>query len=279
MHRYAPITTAADFAREIRLGSTRESICLEFKTSVERQKPKAALELARDVAQFANTLGGCLVFGVSETTDADGRRVAQRVTPLASAETDREFITNAVANYLVPNTIAYTAIPIDLPNGEVVLVVNVAPSAKVVTVFDRQNSTIQFVRRNSHGKTYHNPDELEGALMDGSRAKYLSVLAAVGAEPHPVVVLASAVHQKYTRSRWMRASTDCRITVCDEGFFGLSVGVLHPRPLPNPIEVRIPYGLVREVWRVHDVVWMLLSIELHVLGNEFRFGPPPESQP
>lgn len=274
MQWYTPIETADDFARAIRLGSTRESIYLDFKAALEKEKANAAIELARDIAQFANTLGGCLVFGVSERTDGDGRRVAEKFISVDRADLVLERVTSSVTNYLVPNTLSYSAIPIDLSTGDVVVVVNVPPSAKVVTVFDRQTNAIQFIRRNSRGKTYHNPAQLEAALMDGSRAKYLSFLDATGRESNPIVNVASPVSVYLSGRGWVRAQTSCRLAEFDTTTFGLEVGFVKPASANNPILVRIPYGLIREVWRVHDDVWLLLDVELHLRGNEIAFGAP-----
>lgn len=80
------IGSAADFDKLVKPGVTVESDTLEFKLdlggwgSSKDVRGKSKLEFARDVAQFANAFGGCLVFGVEDGTPlADGRRVAGAV--------------------------------------------------------------------------------------------------------------------------------------------------------------------------------------------------------
>ena len=77
------IDTVEDFERVVKPGISVESETLEFKVDVggwggsKDIRAKYKLEFARDVAQFANTLGGCLVFGIEDgPTMLDGRRVA-----------------------------------------------------------------------------------------------------------------------------------------------------------------------------------------------------------
>src|SRR5207253_2220507 len=89
---------------------------------------EAQKEVCRDIAQFANTEGGCLVIGVDEHSDAStGLKVFDKVVGVAEPEGMKDWISTAVQKLLTPNTFSHTVDPIRLPDG-VVLVVNVEPS-------------------------------------------------------------------------------------------------------------------------------------------------------
>jgi hypothetical protein len=67
------IRSSLEFRSVVQLGSTPESLVLEFKANINawnapagKVRTKAQKETCRDVAQFANTVGGCLLVGVNE---------------------------------------------------------------------------------------------------------------------------------------------------------------------------------------------------------------------
>ncbi len=72
------IRSAADLGRLVAFGSTPESRTLDFKedfgkrqASDKKTRRDGQKETARDIAQFANTIGGCLLVGVGETKTCD----------------------------------------------------------------------------------------------------------------------------------------------------------------------------------------------------------------
>jgi len=88
------INSVEDFERAIKPGISIESDTLEFKVDVGGwrasslgDRARSRLEFARDVSQFANTLGGCPVFGVADgPVMSDGRRVARAVRGLTECD-------------------------------------------------------------------------------------------------------------------------------------------------------------------------------------------------
>jgi len=63
------VRSPTDFARVVTIGVTTESLVLEFKAEANFLDPEQSKESSRDIAQFANTDGGCLLIGVEETLD------------------------------------------------------------------------------------------------------------------------------------------------------------------------------------------------------------------
>jgi predicted HTH transcriptional regulator len=126
-------------------------------------------ELCRDVTQFANHFGGCLLVGISETTNPQNLKVAASFVPVQEPDKLRGWIEQAITNYCVPHTFTRHIEIIPHPNGTV-LAINVPPSRVPVVLWDRDAHTMQAIGRNNHGKTHLNPDELERLRMNGSRA-------------------------------------------------------------------------------------------------------------
>lgn len=273
------IRTAADFGRLIALTVTTESRRLDFKASPdgwpvgkgtpEVQRKKCQREVCRDIAQFANADGGCLLFGVGEVLNATGIKVADRVVSIAESDKLREWIEQAVANYCVPRTFAYE-VSIVVLGADVVVAVNVPPSEHTVYVWDKEAGSIQVFDRTSHGKRALNPDELERHIMNASRATRLAVEAL--AQPNQKVILASPVYR-------LRRETDPEYFSRLKRNLGITSGFRNGEDNPNaPRELiefldhdvacyvhavderqltvvvysrqvlTIPYGVIRDVW-------------------------------
>jgi len=68
------IETQQEFEGAVRLGETTEGLFLEFKADLGRwrkpatqpERQEAQRECCRDISQFANAWGGCLLYGVEE---------------------------------------------------------------------------------------------------------------------------------------------------------------------------------------------------------------------
>jgi len=77
---YQPIRSSRDFQNRILLGTTKESVHLDFKAQLNMKEP---VKIAIDIAAFANTFGGTLLIGVSEkmengVTTATHRSMARK---------------------------------------------------------------------------------------------------------------------------------------------------------------------------------------------------------
>jgi len=141
------IRSATDFGRLITMNVTSEGRYLEFKREVhgwpvpatmpEPERRKAQKELCRDVSQFANTDGGCLLVGVDEITNSMGLHVASRIESVVQPDGLKAWIEQAITNYCVPWAFDrhLEAIPI---GGDIVVAVNVEPSFHTVYIGTRR---------------------------------------------------------------------------------------------------------------------------------------------
>lgn len=202
MTRSAFIYTPFDFAEVVQLGTTTESLFLDFKKTINTKAPDEQQEICRDIAQFANTEGGCLVIGVNERKDpTTGIKVAESISGLPEPDQMQQWIEQAIRNYLVPATFSHDVSIIQAPKGAVIAV-NVPPSRHLVALWENRakRPTIEYVRRTSHGKDWMNPDEVERHLMDGSRAAKLALIAAKEQATSEQVEIAGGLWLEYSGS-------------------------------------------------------------------------------
>ncbi len=274
------IRSAPEFQSAVQLGITPESLVLEFKETVndwnppagnpqrQERRKEAQKEICRDMAQFANTLGGCFVIGVTERLEPKhGVKVADSITPVKEAEQLRRWIEQAIVNYLVPSTFSHDLLAITLPEG-IVLSINVPANRHLVCLWDRANHSIEYVHRTSHGKDWMNPDEAERHIMDGSRAAKLALVTAKEHAKSDRVEIVGGLGSRatvFTRSdqRWNPPGP---ITFGQIGEYWFELKVPNKNGL---CPVTIPYGLVEEAWvGVFGAVTLLLRVRVIMLEKD-----------
>jgi hypothetical protein len=267
------IHSVLEFQSAVQLGSTPESLMLEFKAKIDgwnapagNVRKKAQKETCRDIAQFANTLGGCLIVGVSGRLDPTrGVNVADAVVSIKKPEQLWQWIEQAIVNYLVPSTFNHDITPISLPGGNNIIAVNVPASRYLVSLWDRTERTIEYVRRTSHGKDWMNPDEMERHLMDGSRAGKLTLIAAKGHTPSDRVEIASGIWLRYENAnpsdqRWMPPGF---ITIGQMSEYWFELHMQNDQQ--RPCSVTIPYSFIREAWvGTSGLIMLLLAVRVIV---------------
>src|ERR1700722_5777065 len=115
--RYKPVRTLADAQA---LADTTEDRSVDFKATAD---PDEWWELAKDIAAFANHVGGTILVGARE--QANGTAVLFGVTSAEAIELAREY-ENAAKDKCKPRPlVGIEQIPIE--NGNVVVAVNVEP--------------------------------------------------------------------------------------------------------------------------------------------------------
>jgi hypothetical protein len=254
------------FQAAIHMRVTTESLYLDFKSDVNFREPGAHKEVARDIAQFANSRGGVLLVGISEKKDcSNGLKVAQDVVGITKLDVLIQQIEQAITNFLVPSTFRPRMVPITLPEGTV-LAINIEPSRHLVYVCERQDQkhVIECLCRTNHGKEWMNPDEMEQHMMNGSRAAKLAFTEArsVAKEPNQVEVLGGVWCYRSGSLHHPQSGFAGSVRSTQEAWFELSGSVTWPIP-PATCNITIPFDLLRSVWVSSDgKVTMLLSVRL-----------------
>lgn len=267
-------------------GVTQESEYLEFKTEVPiGEQPPAAkkierqLEFCRDVSQFANSRGGCLLIGISERKDpATGLTVAGELVGVASAEALVQQIEEALARHLVPASFRREVVKIVVPDVGTVVAINVPASERPVVVWNREQRWSQCYRRSAVGKVALHPEEFEALLMDNARSMRLRLERLLTDLSRPIA-LHSEVWEFNRSNRWTRNDEvahntillDYRahVTAVGESEFTVSIDYVH-FGAGRSASINVPYGFIEEVW-LDEAGVVTLSLERKlVLGHDGR---------
>ncbi|MEO7732852.1 MAG: ATP-binding protein [Kofleriaceae bacterium] len=255
------IRTASDFERLVHLDVTTESLYLDFKTALGRG-PGAQAELGRDVSQFANHLGGCLLLGVAERRDPKtALKTASAFAGVSEPDQCREVIETWIRNVLVPGDLSRTIDFVRTAHATFVAV-NIPPSRRVVWVADpAQQNRLEVVRRTNHGKEYMRPGEIERLWSNTLRSAqiafdeaYQEMRAATPAESAVEANIVGGISRiaqslKGRVMQPMRARPS--IERSDSRGFELSV------PMERIYPLRVPFELLSAAWIDTNAVHLL----------------------
>lgn len=248
------IETADDFYRTVRIGETQESLTLEFKKDLNgylargKDARNHQKELCRDLSQFANSYGGCLLIGVKEGHDGT-KRVATGIHSIDDFDGRRQWIEQSRQNFLIPATMCLQIHSISLAEGQIIAI-NVVAHQHLVWIWDRDGNTMECVRRTTHGKENLNPDEVEAHLMDSSRSCKLAFLRVVTAATGESIDLVSGVWMVSSGGAVGSASLlqmQAEVNLIGSGEHEFELGISSSF-LNGTVPVRLPYGLIKEVW-------------------------------
>lgn len=284
------IRTPEEFAAVVSIGITTELLTLDFKGTIDFKFPrgtsdevkqKTQQETCRDIAQFANTDGGCLLVGVEESRDpVTGLKVASTIRPVSQPDEMIEWIEQAIKNYLVPATFSHKINIVRDPRGTL-LAVNVAPSLHLVALWHSERTSqhekhlIEYLYRDSHGKKWMNPDEVERHLMNGSRATKLAFDLARNHATKREVLLGGGYWRfppnPGPRDQYSRYNPKGPATLGHVGEYWFQLEI--PYGAGNA-SVNLPYGVVEHVWVDADgQLNLLLSTRVVVRGDQFMVEP------
>lgn len=260
--RLPVIETVTDSERAVKLGTTSESLSLEFKAMYAWKdadvttRQRTALELARDIAQVANTDGGTLLIGVSEKALPDGRRIADGVVPVVEPAAFVQWLEQAVRNNLTPATFSHSVATIATGPGTVVAV-NVPPHVDLVALWPQaERRGMEYLARNSHGKFWLNPEEVEARLMDQTRVVRLAakrVFDELGREHRPADIVPPIVghtvefYGSGEPLMGVERDTTARplLSAVTDDYVAVAI-------YPSGYTLHIPYALLRGVWVTAD---------------------------
>jgi hypothetical protein len=283
------IRTPEELDAVVTIGTTTESLVLDFKRAIhdwdvprgtpdrDKRRDEAQRETCRDVAQFANTNGGCLLIGVAERLNPVTRlKVADAIQPVADPDAMRQWIEEAIRNYLVPGTFSHDITSVADPRGTL-LAVNVPPSVHLITLWDSQRHTIECLRRTSHGKDWMNPDELERHVMNGSRATKLAFELALNQAQRREIRVAGGYWTRVgnppdTLLRPWYPDAPVNIAQVGDQWFDLQFGRIGGADR----SLILPFGVVEHAWVGADgLVNVILSVRVVLvnLGYELTIEP------
>jgi hypothetical protein len=165
--------TEAQLRAQIQIDVTHEDIRLDFKSLLSPNLNNSD-ELALDVASFANTFGGILVFGVREAANANGFKVAKAITGVENAEDVKKAVAALSSAWLHPDPLPTCHFIPLAGSAQTVVVVEILPTPELIFVWgSSQRNVMKFVGRNDYGKFYLTVDEVHNRMNTSSRRAYL----------------------------------------------------------------------------------------------------------
>jgi Putative DNA-binding domain len=169
---WKPITTRADLPT----AGTEESEYLDLKEQPWPDTDDGKREIARDVAQFANHLGGSIIVGAVEdgkdrltgyVTVAEAAKVAQRV--------------NDVCHGALSPRAELRITTILIAHAKEIVVINVMPHVGIVAIKVKGSDRWEFYRRYGKGKRPVSFEEVEHMWTEGRRGQV--ILSKVPVDP------------------------------------------------------------------------------------------------
>jgi len=162
------------------------------------------------------------------------------------------------------------------------VVVNVPPSIHLVALWHSERKSqfeekhsIEYLYRDSHGKKWMNPDEVERHIMNGSRATKLAVEQALSQKTTNEVRLAGGYWRVSESERSNRSYSPWKVTGTvtigrtDEHWFELII----PYGAATRC-INLPYSVVQHVWVGSDGrLNLLLSVRVAFSGDQFVLEP------
>lgn len=275
---------------------TPESLVLEFKKTIdkwniaktvsdwEKLRAEGQQEICRDIAQFANTNGGCLLIGVKESVDPVTQlKVADGICGVKEPERMKDWIEKAISNYLVPSTFSHDIKAIHDPKG-IVLAVNIPPSLHLVALWHSERKSqfeekhsIEYLYRDSHGKKWMNPDEVERHIMNGSRAAKLAFDVALNQAPRREIRVAGGYWTRVgnppeTRLKPWLPPAPVNIGNVGEQWFDLEFGRIGGADR----SLILPFGVVEHAWVGADGrVNVILSVRVVLVNHGYELTLEP----
>jgi len=268
------IRTSDAFDRKILPGPNNlggeEGLHFDFKVEPDKQR-----DTAIDVAAFANSQGGALIFGVAEDAGRSGRAVA--VNKSLDIAATRRHIEQALTEWAYgfderprPETLAVS--------GGTVVVVNVRPAGKLISIRARGGGTsIAYPFRHSHGNDYLKPEEVAWRMDTrrgyDTRAKIDAYMRrSTGVVPIELLYLPP---QKGSLTGepipWIPKYGPPSITKLEPE--GVTVTFGHGQRMPAPSGFTIPYSWIVSVWWNADKLGVLVAAWLVSKNGVIRGYP------
>lgn len=158
---------------------TAETTSSEFKSSVERAKPKSWL---KSVSAFANTKGGALVFGVADKT--------HEVVGVEDAQAEAEFVSQAIRDRIDP--VPPFEVSVEAEGDRSVLVVTVAEGGDTPYYYHADGRMEAFVRLGS-SSVAADAAQLRDLALKGSNRTWDALDSGISASRASFTVLRAAL--------------------------------------------------------------------------------------
>lgn len=210
---------------------TEESECLDFKESPWGGGDGELLELTRDVAQFANHVGGTIIVGAAE----DG---TDRLSGYVSIQAVAQRVVDACYAALSPR-LTVDARVIERSPGIALVVVNVPAHDGVVAIKLKGVERWEFYRRVGKGKKPFSFEEVEHMWTDGRRGR----------------VLLGRIPEQELNQVWLDVTEGRGVAISQPA--GIRKQETHFQVVYHSRVFNFPYEWIKAVWPSADGRWSI----------------------
>lgn len=264
------ITNIHEFKRQVVFGETKESATLEFKRDFEpgdnKNRQAKNLEIARQVAALANTLGGTIVVGVDE----DGNSVASEFAKNGPGRNLKDRVADVIHELVYPH-ISASVFEFNV-DGHHVVTICVDPIEDGVAYAGKVKSW-SFPRREDNGIKDMHPSEID-SRRSRNRRIFLSLNRLQILDRSNKINLESLAFERFDQNAFtgaekhagLRRPTVLEIWVkaIDEHQMNVSF---------NDRDVSIPMAYVDEVWLASSRCISLSLRCVVILPKDFSNDP------
>jgi hypothetical protein len=259
---YSPIKTLSDFNNKIKFNVTTETLYWDFKEQINFDKFDAT---AIDISAFANSMGGSLLIGISESKNDQNLRVAKGINPNIDLEKARSFLSGKVKDIIKPH-VKFEESFITFEDGKTILSINIEPSIDLIGVkINIDKKAFCFPYRDEFGNKYFDFHEMEMKMRDNeNRANFLKILKLIPNTEVPVQVDLYPIPRGLTERDVIRIKTVRESTEV----FELQI---------NNSVIQLPYSLIDKIWNRANVgckVVLKLKEKLYKHANGIDFDYP-----
>jgi hypothetical protein len=251
---YSPIKTLSDFKNKITFNVTTETLYWDFK---EQINPDKFENIAIDISAFANSMGGSLLIGISESKNDQNLRVAKGINPNMDIEQTRSFLSGPIKNKIKPY-IKFEQSIITFEEGKSIISVNIEPSIDLVGVNTNiDKKAFCFPYREDFGNKYFDFNEMEFNMHNNEgRANFLKIHKLI---PNPDVPIEVDL---YPIPYGIQEEDVVRIKIIKESLDVFELQI-------NSSVIQLPYSIIDEIWNRANVgTNLVLKLREKLFKNE-----------
>ncbi len=252
------IDSKSTLNENVTLGFTEENGQLDFKREINTKSDGS--EIALDICQFLNSMGGVILVGVEEKIGQHNKKVATSFIDTNYEEVAR-FINDKVLNQIHPKGIKLNLSSIAVNSSVSILAVNIYPIAEGIACVSNNQPpfAMKFPYRTHYGKKYYSPPEASKHMSNSNRSIFIKLVEL--AEKHNEVRIYPDLSKENASSDLTWESTDNNVVLKNIGDYEYTINTCG-------IDVNIPFSLTKDVWITEkSEIGILLGMELIVSSD------------
>lgn len=263
--------TSDDVEKHIKIGSTKESLYLEFKKEIliNHANKHLASEIASDICQFANSFGGSIIIGIKESNNQNEFKTAEGYINVTNVDEIRQYLNDVVATLVYPTTAKlFECEPITMQTSETLFTINIKPIEYGAASISSKSEpeVIKYPYRTDYGKKYMNPDQVMERIMNSNRSIVIRLNrlknTCINDSMGTIIDLLSPIYDMDDGSRKITNDFDVYLVDIRESEFKMKFSD-KKCGVTNGITLTVPYSLIDHLWQTdQNKIGMVLSVNI-----------------